>query len=179
MHSKSRTTEARLLYSISTRVPAISSLIICSLAHVPKPSSTLASKKTFEEVTPEPQSIIEMHGRLFETFFTQFGHREANHDSPICTELRGTEEIVERQEKELDIPLSDLPGALNQTVVVCSDRVRITRYLSSALPATKIFPGVVWFEEVPHLNVLVQKGLIAGAITGILIPNRGLRAVDA
>ena len=72
-------------------------------------TGTLASKKTFEEVTPEPQSIIEMHGRLFDTICTQCNHREANHNSPICAALRGTEAIIERQEQELDIPLSDLP----------------------------------------------------------------------
>ena len=80
-----------------------------SLRALDQLTSTLASKKTFEEVTPEPQSIIEMHGRLFETLCTQCGHREANRDSPICAALRGTDEIVERQGQELDIPLSDLP----------------------------------------------------------------------
>jgi NAD-dependent deacetylase sirtuin 5 len=72
-------------------------------------TSTLASKKTFEKVTPEPQSVIEMHGRLFDTLCTQCGHREPNHDSPICAALEGTEVIVEKQEQEPDIPLSDLP----------------------------------------------------------------------
>ena len=70
---------------------------------------TLKSKKIFEKVTPEPQSIIEMHGRLFATICEQCGHREANHNSPICTALEGTEIIVERQGPEPDIPLSDLP----------------------------------------------------------------------
>lgn len=72
-------------------------------------TDTLNSKKIFEEVTPEPQSIIEMHGRLFATICERCGHREANRDSPICAALKGTEVIVERQEPEPDIPLSDLP----------------------------------------------------------------------
>jgi len=72
-------------------------------------TSTLASNVSFGEVTPEPQSIIEMHGRLFDTVCRRCEHREANHNSPICTALKGTEMIVERQEQEPDIPLSDLP----------------------------------------------------------------------
>ena len=92
-------------------------------------TGTLASKKTFEEVTPNPQSIIEMHGRLFETLCTQCNHREANHNSPICAALRGTELIIESQELELDIPLSDLPRC-NQ--LDCGGLLRpggISRYL--------------------------------------------------
>lgn len=72
-------------------------------------TSALVSKKIFEKVTPEPQSIIEMHGRLFDTVCKRCKHREANYDSPICPALKGTEVIVERQEQEPDIPLSDLP----------------------------------------------------------------------
>jgi len=72
-------------------------------------TSTLASKETLEEVTPEPQSIIEMHGRLFDTVCKRCRHREANHNSPICAALKGTEVVVEMQEQEPDIPLSDLP----------------------------------------------------------------------
>jgi len=72
-------------------------------------TSTLASKEAFEGVTSEPQSIIEMHGRLFDTLCAQCGHREPNHNSPICAALNGTEAIVEKQEQEPDIPLSDLP----------------------------------------------------------------------
>ena len=56
-------------------------------------------------------------------------------------------------------------GALNQTVAVFSDQVGISRYLSSALPVTKILPGVVWFGEVPHhleeIDKLVQKADLA------------------
>lgn len=72
-------------------------------------TDTLASNKTFEKVTPEPQSIIEMHGRVLDTLCTQCDRLEANHNSPISAALSGTEVIVERQEQEPDIPLSDLP----------------------------------------------------------------------
>jgi NAD-dependent deacetylase sirtuin 5 len=72
-------------------------------------TSTLSSKKTFDEVTPKPESIIEMHGRLLATLCGVCGHREANEDDPICPALKGTEVTVENQEQELDIPLSQLP----------------------------------------------------------------------
>lgn len=72
-------------------------------------TSTLVSEGIFEKVTPEPQSIIEMHGRLLATLCGECGRREANDDNPICAALKGTEVIVEKQEREPDIPLSDLP----------------------------------------------------------------------
>ena len=72
-------------------------------------TDTMVSKKIFEKVTPEPQSIVEMHGRILATLCGECGHREANEDSPICAALEGTEVIVENQEQEPDIPLSDLP----------------------------------------------------------------------
>jgi len=72
-------------------------------------TDTLAANEAFKEVTPEPQSIIEMHGRLFDTICTQCDHLAPNHNNPICPALKGTEVIVERQEQEPVIPLSDLP----------------------------------------------------------------------
>ena len=72
-------------------------------------TGTLAANETFKEVTPEPQSIIEMHGRLFDTICKQCDHLKANHNHPICPALEGTDVIVERQEQEPVIPLSDLP----------------------------------------------------------------------
>jgi NAD-dependent deacetylase sirtuin 5 len=80
-----------------------------SLRTLDQLTSTLASKETFESVTPLPHSIIEMHGRLLATLCDKCGHREENNSSPICAALEGTEKIVERQEQEPDIPLSDLP----------------------------------------------------------------------
>jgi NAD-dependent deacetylase sirtuin 5 len=72
-------------------------------------TNTLKSKKVLQEVTPDAESIIEMHGRVLDTFCTQCGDREANDKSPICAALEGTEVNVETQEQEPDIPLSDLP----------------------------------------------------------------------
>ena len=77
-------------------------------------TSTLALNKAFEKVTPEPQSIIEMHGRLLATLCQECDRREANDGSPICAALKGTEVIVEQQEQEPDIPLSDLPRCTQQ-----------------------------------------------------------------
>ena len=72
-------------------------------------TGALAAKEAIKDVTPEPRSIIEMHGRLFDTLCTKCSHREGNHNHPICPALEGTEVIVERQEEEPDIPLSELP----------------------------------------------------------------------
>lgn len=72
-------------------------------------TGTLTLKKIFEKVTPEPQSIVEMHGRLLATLCSECDHRKENEDSPICAALEGTEVIVEKQEQEPDIPRSDLP----------------------------------------------------------------------
>jgi len=73
-----------------------------------------------------------MHGRLLATLCTECEHSEANDDSPICAALKGTEVIVEKQEQELEIPLSDLP--------------RCTRPNCGGL----LRPDVVWFGEVPY-----------------------------
>lgn len=72
-------------------------------------TSTLPSKEIFEKVTPKPESIIEMHGRILATLCGVCGHREANEDSPICAALKGTEVIVGKLEQGPDIPLSKLP----------------------------------------------------------------------
>ena len=72
-------------------------------------TNTLASKKIFGQITPDPQSIIEMHGRLLATLCDECNNHEANNDSPICPALKGTEIIVENREQEPDISISDLP----------------------------------------------------------------------
>jgi len=110
-------------------------------------TGTLASKEAFKEVTPEPQSIVEMHGRLFDTICKECDHTEGNHNHPICAALKGTEVIVERQEQEPAIPLSDLPRCTQPN---CGGLLR---------------PGVVWFGEVPHhleeIDEIVQKADLA------------------
>jgi len=118
-----------------------------SLRALDQLTNTLTSKKIFERVTPEPQSIIEMHGRVFDTLCVRCNHREPNHNSPICAALNGTEVIVERQEQEPDIPLSDLPRC---TQPDCGGLLR---------------PGVVWFGEAPcyldEIDEIVQKADLA------------------
>ena len=130
-------------------------------------TSTLTSKKTFEKVTPEPQSIIEIHGRIFDTVCRRCRHREANHNSPICAALEGTDAIVEKQEQEPDIPLSDLPRC---TKPDCGGLLRpglnfTLRVICKALPVTKILSGVVWFGEMPHhlqeIDEVVRKADLA------------------
>jgi len=110
-------------------------------------TDTLASKEILEKVTPEPQSIVEMHGRLLATLCKECHNREANDESPICAALEGTEVVVERQEQEPDIPLSDLPRCSQPN---CGGLLR---------------PDVVWFGEVPyHLDDIeeaVQKADLA------------------
>jgi len=68
------------------------------------------SSRAFRQVSPtrEPP-LLEMHGRLFETICTICRDRVTNFDSPICQALAGTEELVEKHEREPNIPLEDLP----------------------------------------------------------------------
>ncbi|KZS91194.1 DHS-like NAD/FAD-binding domain-containing protein [Sistotremastrum niveocremeum HHB9708] len=92
--------------------------------------------------------VLEMHGRLLDTKCTQCGHREQNLDSPICAALGGTELVMERQEKEVAIPVEDLPR--------CSRCGGLAR------------PGVVWFGETPwFLNEIDD--IIEGADLGLII----------
>jgi len=118
-----------------------------SLRALDQLTSTLTSEKIFGEVTPEPQTIIEMHGRLLATLCTECEHREANNDSPICAALKGTEVVFENQEQELDIPLSDLPRCTQPN---CGGLLR---------------PDVVWFGEFPYqleeIDEIVQKADLA------------------
>lgn len=110
-------------------------------------TNTLASKKVIEQITPDPQSIIEMHGRLLATLCDECNHREANDDSPICPALKGTDIIVERQEQEPDIPISDLPRCTQPN---CGGLLR---------------PDVVWFGETPYqledIDQVIQKADLA------------------
>ena len=107
------------------------------------------SSSAFREVCPtggEP-ALFEMHGRLFETICTDCCDRVTNFDSPICPALAGTEEVVEKHEKEPVIPLEDLPRCVKPS---CGGLLR---------------PGVVWFEEIPHhleeINEIVDKADLA------------------
>ncbi|KAH9894302.1 DHS-like NAD/FAD-binding domain-containing protein [Cubamyces lactineus] len=76
-------------------------------------------------------SMLEMHGRLFDVVCTNQAcrHREHNTDSPICPALAGTENVFAKDEPEPHIDEADLPR--------CSKCGSLAR------------PGVVWFEEMP------------------------------
>lgn len=73
-----------------------------------------------------------MHGRLFDVKCTDkaCGHTEFNTASPICEGLRGTEQFVQRQHLDPELPADNLPK--------CNQCGALTR------------PGVVWFGEIPH-----------------------------
>ncbi|KAI0637842.1 DHS-like NAD/FAD-binding domain-containing protein [Trametes polyzona] len=80
-------------------------------------------------------SMIEMHGRLFDVVCTNSacGHREHNMTSPICQALAGTERVFSSNEPEPQIDEADLPRCTQ-----CGSLAR---------------PGVVWFGETPwHMD---------------------------
>ncbi|KAI0802108.1 DHS-like NAD/FAD-binding domain-containing protein [Irpex lacteus] len=91
------------------------------------------------ESTNDRPAMLEMHGRLFDVLCTSTlcQHRELNFSSPICEALRGTEDLVEKQAVEPDIPLQDLPR--------CSRCGSLAR------------PGVVWFGERPRYLSRIDK----------------------
>jgi NAD-dependent deacetylase sirtuin 5 len=70
-----------------------------------------------------------MHGRLFDVSCTECDHVAWNPTSPICPALKGTEELLESTDNEIDIPLDELPQC-----EACGALAR---------------PGVVWFGETP------------------------------
>ncbi|THV05513.1 DHS-like NAD/FAD-binding domain-containing protein [Dendrothele bispora CBS 962.96] len=111
--------------------------------------SVLALEKALESATDadlnvEQPKILEMHGRLFDVKCTkaECGHVEFNRTSPICAALQGTEDLVEANAMDPDIPRADLPR--------CSKCNALAR------------PGVVWFGEMPvHLDTI--EGLVGRA----------------
>jgi len=81
-------------------------------------------------------SLLEMHGRLFETLCSKCGRSRANFDSPICEALAGTEAVMNAGD-EVSIPVNDLP-----TCQHCGGLLR---------------PNVVWFGGRPyHLDEIDQ-----------------------
>jgi len=90
-------------------------------------------------------SIIEMHGSLFDVRCTHCGHTVQDHSIPLCPSLGAMDLLldnyVEAGLKKIDIPVEDLPR--------CS--------LCGALAR----PGVVWFDEKPYeldkINSLIFK----------------------
>ncbi|KAH9853729.1 DHS-like NAD/FAD-binding domain-containing protein [Lenzites betulinus] len=80
-------------------------------------------------------SILEMHGRLFDVLCTSpsCGHVEWDPTSPICPALAGTEKVFSSDEPEPRIDEADLPRCTK-----CGSLAR---------------PGVVWFgESLPEVD---------------------------
>ena len=79
-----------------------------------------------------PSELIEMHGQLFDVVCTAHdcSFREANHQSPICPALAGTEQFVEDGDVDPVVRRADLPHC-----PMCGQLCR---------------PGVVWFGERPY-----------------------------
>jgi NAD+-dependent protein deacetylase sirtuin 5 len=89
--------------------------------------------------TPSPQSLVEMHGRLFDVQCTKCDHVSLDFSSPLCAALgeadRKHVDVIDAgsKETELPIPLEDLPRC-----TACGSLAR---------------PGVVWFgEEIPLIT---------------------------
>lgn len=128
---------------------ALSKFSIPDIRHRTAPGSTFtvitqnvdnlsprANERVFAELGNPPASdqphLVEMHGRLFDVKCTNRNCRfvEFNTASPICEGLRGTEELVEQQHLDPNLPVESLPH--------CGKCGSLTR------------PGVVWFGEKPH-----------------------------
>jgi NAD-dependent deacetylase sirtuin 5 len=82
--------------------------------------------------------LIEMHGRLFDLLCNSetCGHVEHNRNSPICSSLGGTEQLVEQGVLDPEVPVDQLPR--------CPECNALAR------------PGVVWFGEAPHHLELID-----------------------
>ncbi|KAK7060320.1 hypothetical protein VNI00_001085 [Paramarasmius palmivorus] len=95
----------------------------------------LATSNADVDRKEDPPKLLEMHGRLFDVKCTQCNHIEFDRTSPICEALGGTEELVEKNVIDPDIPVNSLPRCK-----ACGALAR---------------PGVVWFEEMPlHLDTI-------------------------
>lgn len=82
-------------------------------------------------VPPYPPNFFEMHGRLLDTLCTSCGHREHN-DANSLGQTSGSTETTQAL-------LADLPRCTR-----CSGLLR---------------PGVVWFEEIPHRLLEIEKAV--------------------
>ena len=92
-----------------------------------------------------PNSIIEMHGRIYDVKCTQCDHCQEDRSMPLCTALGAADaefsDYNDAGSKQIDIPIADLPH--------CSACGALAR------------PGVVWFGEKPYhldeINSVVYK----------------------
>lgn len=77
-------------------------------------------------------TILEMHGRLFDVKCTSCDHNVMDLSNPLCPalDISHIEDYNDAGTKQIDIPLKDLP------------RCAACRALAR--------PGVVWFDEMPY-----------------------------
>ncbi|KAG8832467.1 hypothetical protein FRC18_005005 [Serendipita sp. 400] len=92
---------------------------------------------------PNPASLIEMHGRLFDVRCTECNHSVPDFTSPLCPALKEADDqhanVIQagHPEHEINIPIEKLPRCTN-----CGSLTR---------------PDVVWFgEEIPLLPQIDQ-----------------------
>lgn len=103
------------------------------------------SSETQKEDRPNPESVIEMHGKLFDVKCTTCDHISEDLSNPLCPALGAADALLgdyqDAGSKTIDIPETELPR--------CSACGALGR------------PGVVWFEEKPvmleEINSLVLK----------------------
>lgn len=81
-----------------------------------------------------PNSVIEMHGKIFDVKCTQCNNCIEDRSNPLCAALGAADEAFKNYHdagsKDINIRVEDLPRCS-----VCKALAR---------------PGVVWFGEVPH-----------------------------
>ncbi|TFY53563.1 hypothetical protein EVG20_g10057 [Dentipellis fragilis] len=111
-----------------------------------KPSATIESNASDKKLRAVfPNSILEMHGRIFDVRCTACEHCEEDRNDPLCPALGAADasfnDYTDAGTKEINIPLEQLP------------RCRACGALAR--------PGVVWFGEKPYhldeINSIVYK----------------------
>ncbi|KDQ18726.1 hypothetical protein BOTBODRAFT_29100 [Botryobasidium botryosum FD-172 SS1] len=124
-------------------LPNAAHMALATLVAIPERLAAIAPEATITHITqnvdglniralqmigadPSEALIYQMHGNVFDVICTVCDHKTANHDSPICASLEGTD----LAESERQIPIEELPRCTE-----CGGLLR---------------PGVVWFGETPH-----------------------------
>ncbi|KAH9942671.1 DHS-like NAD/FAD-binding domain-containing protein [Amylocystis lapponica] len=129
---------AKSFHLVTQNVDRLSVRALNALAEQVPPEAKRADR-------PRMDSIIEMHGKLFDVKCTACDHCEEDLSSPLCPALGAADAALgdyhDAGSKENDIPLAELPHC-----PVCGALAR---------------PGVVWFDEKPlrldDINSIVYK----------------------
>ncbi|TFK68366.1 DHS-like NAD/FAD-binding domain-containing protein [Pluteus cervinus] len=126
---KSIAPQAQSYHLITQNVDGLSTRAINALIPQTQPPSPSPSPETL----PNPNSLIEMHGRLLDIQCTQCSYLQQNLLNPLTPSLGIAESQIsnvnEAGSKPSEIPLDELPR--------CPECGALAR------------PGVVWFEEIP------------------------------